>query len=29
VRRKMLVLHAPEALGLKEEYIKEHEGLGH
>ena len=28
VRRKMLVLHAPEALGLKQEYIKEHEGLG-
>ncbi len=28
-RRKMLVLHAPESLGLKEEYIKEHEGLGH
>lgn len=28
-RRKMLVLHAPETLGLKEEYIKEHEGLGH
>jgi hypothetical protein len=22
------VLHAPEALGLKQEYIKEHEGLG-
>jgi len=29
VRRKMLVLHAPESLGLKQEYIKEHEGLGH
>jgi hypothetical protein len=29
VRMKMLVLHAPEALGLKHEYIKEHEGLGH
>jgi cation/acetate symporter len=29
VRRKMLVLHAPETLGLKQEYIKEHEGLGH
>ena len=29
VRMKMLVLHAPEALGLKQEYIKEHEGLGH
>ena len=28
VRMKMLVLHAPEALGLKQEYIKEHEGLG-
>jgi Na+(H+)/acetate symporter ActP len=28
-RRKMLVLHAPEALGLKEEYIKEHDGAGH
>ncbi len=28
-RRKMLVLHAPETLGLKEEYIKEHEGIGH
>ena len=29
VRRKMLVLHAPETLGLKEEYIKEHEAIGH
>jgi cation/acetate symporter len=29
IRMKMLVLHAPEALGLKQEYIKEHEGLGH
>lgn len=29
VRLKMLVLHAPEALGLKQEYIKEHEGVGH
>lgn len=29
VRMKMLVLHAPEALGLKQEYIKEQEGLGH
>ena len=29
VRRKMLVLHAPESLGLKDEYIKEHDGLGH
>lgn len=28
IRMKMLVLHAPEALGLKQEYIKEHEG-GH
>ena len=28
IRMKMLVLHAPEALGLKQEYIKEHEGLG-
>ena len=28
VRMKMLVLHAPESLGLKQEYIKEHEGLG-
>ncbi len=28
-RRKMLVLHAPETLGLKEEYIKEHEAIGH
>ena len=28
VRMKMLVLHAPEALGLKQEYIKEHQGLG-
>jgi Na+(H+)/acetate symporter ActP len=26
VRMKMLVLHAPEALGLKQEYIREHEG---
>ena len=29
VRMKMLVLHAPEALGLKQEYIKEHEGSAH
>ncbi len=29
IRMKMLVLHAPEALGLKQEYIKEHEGLSH
>ncbi len=28
VRMKMLVLHAPEALGLKQEYIREHEA-GH
>ncbi len=28
VRMKMLVLHAPAALGQKQEYIKEHEGLG-
>ncbi len=26
VRMKMLVLHAPEALGLKQEYIQEHQG---
>jgi Na+(H+)/acetate symporter ActP len=26
VRSKMLVLHAPETLGLKQEYIREHEG---
>ena len=29
IRMKMLVLHAPESLGLKQEYIKEHEGMGH
>jgi len=30
VRMKMLVLHAPEKLGLKQEYIQEHQaGLGH
>ncbi len=29
VRLKMLVLHAPEGLGLKQEYIQEHEGAGH
>lgn len=29
IRMKMLVLHAPESLGLKQEYIKEHEGAGH
>ena len=29
VRIKMLVLHAPEALGLKQEYIQEHQGAGH
>jgi Na+(H+)/acetate symporter ActP len=28
-RMKMLVLHAPEALGLKQEYIQEHQGTGH
>lgn len=28
IRMKMLVLHAPEALGLKQEYIRDHEG-GH
>ncbi len=28
IRMKMLVLHAPEKLGLKQEYIREHEG-GH
>jgi Na+(H+)/acetate symporter ActP len=27
-RMKMLVLHAPEALGLKQEYIQEHHGAG-
>ncbi|MFN4873572.1 MAG: cation acetate symporter [Akkermansiaceae bacterium] len=29
VRMKMLVLHAPEALGLKQEYIQEHQGEAH
>ena len=29
VRMKMLVLHAPEALGLKQEYIQEQQGVGH
>jgi Na+(H+)/acetate symporter ActP len=29
VRMKMLVLHAPEALGLKREYIQEHQGPAH
>ncbi len=30
VRMKMLVLHAPETLGLKQEYIQEHQaGMGH
>jgi cation/acetate symporter len=29
VRMKMLVLHAPEALGLKQEYIQEHQGVAH
>lgn len=28
-RMKMLVLHAPEALGLKQEYIQEQQGMGH
>ncbi|HAM70289.1 MAG TPA: cation acetate symporter [Verrucomicrobiales bacterium] len=28
-RMKMLVLHAPEELGLKQEYIQEHHGAGH
>ena len=29
VRMKMLVLHAPEALGFKQEYISEHESAAH
>ena len=30
IRLKMLVLHAPEQLGLKQEYIQEHSaGAGH
>ncbi|HRE82208.1 MAG TPA: cation acetate symporter [Opitutaceae bacterium] len=30
IRMKMLVLHAPEKLGLKQEYIQEHQaGMGH
>jgi Na+(H+)/acetate symporter ActP len=29
VRMKMLVLHAPEQLGLKQEYIQEQAGTGH
>ncbi len=29
VRMKMLVLHAPEALGLKQEYIQEQQGAAH
>ena len=30
IRMKMLVLHAPETLGLKQEYIQEHQaGAGH
>jgi Na+(H+)/acetate symporter ActP len=29
IRMKMLVLHAPEALGLKQEYIQEHHGPAH
>jgi hypothetical protein len=28
IRMKMLVLHAPEKLGLKQEYIQEHQ-TGH
>ena len=29
IRMKMLVLHAPESLGLKQEYIQEHQAVGH
>lgn len=29
IRMKMLVLHAPEKLGLKQEYIQEHQSGGH
>jgi len=29
IRMKMLVLHAPEKLGLKQEYIQEHQPQGH
>lgn len=29
IRMKMLVLHAPEKLGLKQEYIQEHHGAAH
>ena len=29
IRMKMLVLHAPEKLGLKQEYIQEHTPAGH
>jgi hypothetical protein len=30
IRKKMLVLHAPEKLGLKQEYIEEQaSGAGH
>jgi Na+(H+)/acetate symporter ActP len=29
IRKKMLVLHAPEQLGLKQEYIQEHQAAGH
>ncbi len=29
IRMKMLVLHAPEALGLKQEYIQDHVGSAH
>jgi Na+(H+)/acetate symporter ActP len=29
IRMKMLVLHAPEKLGLKQEYIQDHQGAAH
>jgi Na+(H+)/acetate symporter ActP len=29
IRMKMLVLHAPEKLGLKQEYIAEHQAVSH
>jgi hypothetical protein len=30
IRMKMLVLHAPDKLGLKQEYIQDHQaGAGH
>jgi cation/acetate symporter len=29
IRMKMLVLHAPESLGLKQEYIQEQQPVGH